>query len=350
MIAIARRALRGPIEDRNGQWLARSDRDANGEATREYRDDTISHVVGYASRRYGTAGLERTYNAQLLGLQGVDPAGRSHSQVQRGDGPPPGPAPVARPAPAARGGARPGQGQGRGGDAGSGDGRDPGHGLHAGLRRLGHRRPRHRDGDLQAPPGRRRPAAAAARHARALRARVGVQDRDRDRRPQHRGDPSRHDVRGAAAGREEGARGGGVPGPGRAPRGDRRHGPGPHGCDRGQLQHLVRAGRARDRRRPAGQRSRKARVRGVDPVRPADGDQPRDVGRRTGPGRLHRRRRAGIGLLRAGGDIRDAPPDGARGVDRGQRRRADEAPRRDGAHRGRALAPAPSPRRPGAGS
>ena len=70
VIAIARRALRGPIEDRNGQWLARSDRDANGEATREYRDDTISHVVGYASRRYGTAGLERTYNAQLLGLAG----------------------------------------------------------------------------------------------------------------------------------------------------------------------------------------------------------------------------------------------------------------------------------------
>jgi peptidoglycan glycosyltransferase len=75
VIAIARRSLRGPIEDRNGQWLARSDRDANGEATREYRDDTISHVVGYASRRYGTAGLERTYNAELLGLLGADPLG-----------------------------------------------------------------------------------------------------------------------------------------------------------------------------------------------------------------------------------------------------------------------------------
>ena len=32
VIAIARRALRGAIEDRNGEWLARSDRDANGEA------------------------------------------------------------------------------------------------------------------------------------------------------------------------------------------------------------------------------------------------------------------------------------------------------------------------------
>lgn len=71
VIAIARRALRGGIEDRNGLWLARSDRDANGEALRWYRDDTISQVVGYASRKYGTAGLERTYNAQLLGLTGT---------------------------------------------------------------------------------------------------------------------------------------------------------------------------------------------------------------------------------------------------------------------------------------
>lgn len=71
VIAVARRTLRGPIEDRNGQWLARSGRDANGEATREYRDNSLSHVVGYASRRYGTAGLERTYNADLLGLSGA---------------------------------------------------------------------------------------------------------------------------------------------------------------------------------------------------------------------------------------------------------------------------------------
>jgi peptidoglycan glycosyltransferase len=75
VIAVARRALRGPIVDRDGRWLARSRRDANGEAVREYRDDSISHVVGYSSRQYGTAGLERTYNAELIGLGGSDPYG-----------------------------------------------------------------------------------------------------------------------------------------------------------------------------------------------------------------------------------------------------------------------------------
>ena len=75
VIAIARRALRGPIVDRTGRWLARSQRDDNGEALREYRDDTVSHVLGYASRQFGTAGLERTYNAELLGLSGADPFG-----------------------------------------------------------------------------------------------------------------------------------------------------------------------------------------------------------------------------------------------------------------------------------
>ncbi len=75
VIALARRTLRGPIVDRRGQWLAQSRRDANGEALRTYRDDTISPVVGYASRLFGTSGLERAYNAQLLGLVGSDPLG-----------------------------------------------------------------------------------------------------------------------------------------------------------------------------------------------------------------------------------------------------------------------------------
>ena len=73
VIAAARRTLRGPIVDRNGSWLARSVRDQNGEAQREYRDTTFSSVVGYSSRQFGSAGLERAYNAQLLGLTTGDP-------------------------------------------------------------------------------------------------------------------------------------------------------------------------------------------------------------------------------------------------------------------------------------
>jgi peptidoglycan glycosyltransferase len=73
VIAVARRALRGPIVDRDGRWLAKSSRDRNGEAVRTYRDESISQVVGYASRQFGTAGLEKAYNAELLGLSGSDP-------------------------------------------------------------------------------------------------------------------------------------------------------------------------------------------------------------------------------------------------------------------------------------
>lgn len=74
VIAAARRTLRGPIVDRTGAWLARSARDQNGEAVRVYRDPSVSPVVGYASRQFGTAGLERAYNAELLGLSTGDPA------------------------------------------------------------------------------------------------------------------------------------------------------------------------------------------------------------------------------------------------------------------------------------
>ena len=262
VIAIARRALRGPIEDRNGQWLARSDRDANGEATREYRDDAVSHVVGYASRRYGTAGLERAYNAELLGLQGVDPLGDLTRKFNAG--------------PDQRLGLRLALDlrlqraavRGLGKDKGAVVMLDPATGeILAMASTPVYDASAIADPDTATATFKRlqadddRPAAAPL-DARSLRARVGVQDRHRHRRPQHGRDRPWHDLRGAAAGRGEGARGRGLPGPGRAPRGDRRHGPRHERGHGGQLQHLVRAGRTRDRRRPPGRRGRQARVRG----------------------------------------------------------------------------------------
>ena len=70
VIAAARTVPRGRILDRDGKVLARNEKDSNGEYYRVYAGDAISHVVGYASRRYGRAGLERAYDAELAGLAG----------------------------------------------------------------------------------------------------------------------------------------------------------------------------------------------------------------------------------------------------------------------------------------
>src|SRR5690349_3859566 len=73
VIAAQRNVVRGRIHDRDGTVLASSKKDKNGEPYRVYADDSIASVVGYASRQFGTAGLERAYNAQLTGLTRSDP-------------------------------------------------------------------------------------------------------------------------------------------------------------------------------------------------------------------------------------------------------------------------------------
>ena len=70
VIAAARTVPRGIIRDRDGATLARNEEDANGELYRVYRSPAISQVVGYASARYGRAGLELAYDAELSGLAG----------------------------------------------------------------------------------------------------------------------------------------------------------------------------------------------------------------------------------------------------------------------------------------
>ncbi len=68
VIAAARDLVRGRILDRTGLVLATSKRDTNGEPYRTYADRSLAPLIGYASPVYGTAGLERAYNAQLSGL------------------------------------------------------------------------------------------------------------------------------------------------------------------------------------------------------------------------------------------------------------------------------------------
>ena len=70
VIAAARDLVRGVIRDRSGQILASSRTDANGEPYRVYADRSLAPLIGYASPVYGTAGLERAYNAELSGLGG----------------------------------------------------------------------------------------------------------------------------------------------------------------------------------------------------------------------------------------------------------------------------------------
>ena len=68
VIAAARNVVRGQIVDRDGKVLVSNKRDANGEPYRVYGDRAFSTVIGYASRQFGTAGLERSWNAELTGV------------------------------------------------------------------------------------------------------------------------------------------------------------------------------------------------------------------------------------------------------------------------------------------
>jgi peptidoglycan glycosyltransferase len=70
VIAASRTVPRGRILDREGRALVRNKEDANGELYRAYSGEAISHVLGYASGRYGRAGLELAYDAELSGLAG----------------------------------------------------------------------------------------------------------------------------------------------------------------------------------------------------------------------------------------------------------------------------------------
>jgi peptidoglycan glycosyltransferase len=73
VIVAAQSVLRGQIVDRDGTVLATNELDANGRPYRVYTDRTVSPVVGYAGRRFGTAGLERSFGAELTGLSDPDP-------------------------------------------------------------------------------------------------------------------------------------------------------------------------------------------------------------------------------------------------------------------------------------
>ena len=89
VIAAARSTVRGRILDRDGRVLATNRRDASGDLYRVYADRSLSAPLGYASSLYGSAGLEAADTSVLMGLGADDPLSRAlakfRSPVPRGD-------------------------------------------------------------------------------------------------------------------------------------------------------------------------------------------------------------------------------------------------------------------------
>jgi penicillin-binding protein A len=72
VIAARRSALRGTIFDAQGQVLA-SSQVVDGISRRTYTDPAFSHVIGYASLRFGTTGLEAAFDDLLTGRADPNP-------------------------------------------------------------------------------------------------------------------------------------------------------------------------------------------------------------------------------------------------------------------------------------
>ena len=72
VIAARRSLLRGTIFDASGQVLASSEV-IDGLSRRTYFDPAFTHVIGYSSLRFGTTGLERSFEDILVGQTDPNP-------------------------------------------------------------------------------------------------------------------------------------------------------------------------------------------------------------------------------------------------------------------------------------
>ena len=72
VLAARRSLLRGTIFDASGQVLA-SSTVVDGLSIRTYSDPAFTHVIGYSSLRFGSTGLERTYEDILVGQTDPNP-------------------------------------------------------------------------------------------------------------------------------------------------------------------------------------------------------------------------------------------------------------------------------------
>lgn len=65
--------LRGMIVDRNGKILAKSEKLEKGQVRQYQFGSLYSHIIGYSDKAYGKAGLESSYNENLLNMHGDNP-------------------------------------------------------------------------------------------------------------------------------------------------------------------------------------------------------------------------------------------------------------------------------------
>ena len=72
VIAARQTLLRGSIFDSRGQLLASSQL-VDGLSTRTYADPAFTHVIGYSSLRFGSTGIERSYEDLLVGQADPNP-------------------------------------------------------------------------------------------------------------------------------------------------------------------------------------------------------------------------------------------------------------------------------------
>ncbi|QXM06398.1 peptidoglycan D,D-transpeptidase FtsI family protein [Crassaminicella indica] len=61
--------LRGVIADRNGKTLAYSEKKENNQIRKYPYGRVYSHIIGYSFKEYGKAGLESSYNNELLNIK-----------------------------------------------------------------------------------------------------------------------------------------------------------------------------------------------------------------------------------------------------------------------------------------
>lgn len=76
VLAASRNAPRGRILDSRGRVLATSVQGPDGEQLRRYSFVSTAPIIGYKTLRFGNTGLERTYDAELIGLGQRTPTDR----------------------------------------------------------------------------------------------------------------------------------------------------------------------------------------------------------------------------------------------------------------------------------